>query len=131
MDLAKLEQETTEQVEVQNIWRDLCGDIMRDKDKANKRFSIVCVIMALMMIAMAIAGFMMYDNQQTKYMAQIEALSARNEKQVNDFLEFLNEYELASYSQDVSDGGDANFIGRDGDITNGEPKDKDISQAER
>lgn len=36
------------------------------------------------------------------------------------FVWYLNQYDFTSYTVDSQDGGNANFIGNDGDITNGE-----------
>jgi hypothetical protein len=56
---------------------------------------------------------------------------------IGGFVWYLNQYDYSSYQLESNDGGNANFIGDDGDITNGErksetenkEKDKDESQS--
>ncbi|MDE6314776.1 MAG: hypothetical protein K2M46_14380 [Lachnospiraceae bacterium] len=39
---------------------------------------------------------------------------------IGGFIWYLNQYDFSSYSIESQDGGNANFIGNDGDIINGE-----------
>lgn len=39
---------------------------------------------------------------------------------IGGFVWYLNQYDFSSYEVNSQDGGNANFIGNDGDITNGE-----------
>lgn len=39
---------------------------------------------------------------------------------IGGFVWYLNQYDFSSYTVDSQDGGNANYIGNDGDITNGE-----------
>lgn len=127
--LADIERRTTKQTDVQKAWQDIVVDSMKDKDRSNKRSFIVISVLSLSMIAGVVFGLAAFGRQQDKYLTLIENQQTENLKVISDmqqgFIDFLDQYDLAEYSQEVSDGGDANFIGRDGDIINGQPKDKD------
>lgn len=47
------------------------------------------------------------------------------------YLWYLNQYDFVSYEVSSSDGGNANYIGQDGDIYNGESESEKESQEER
>lgn len=46
------------------------------------------------------------------------------------YLWYLNQYDFVSYEVSSADGGNANFIGNDGDIYNGESESKETNQEE-
>lgn len=47
------------------------------------------------------------------------------------YLWYLNQYDFVSYEVSSSDGGNANYIGQDGDIYNGESKSDKTNQEEQ
>lgn len=92
--LRKEKQQAKEAAETQQTLVNLACDYRKDGKQSNMRLSILCGFMGAVIVLMAIFGLRSYDRQQDKYMAQIEALSARNEKLTNDFLAFLNQYDF-------------------------------------
>lgn len=50
---------------------------------------------------------------------------------IGTFVWYLYQYDFSSYDVDSQDGGNANFIGNDGDITNGESKSENAETEER
>lgn len=121
-----------ENIEEKLSWTDIVIDSLKDKDRANKRQTVICWIMSALVALMAVTGFYMLDRQQDKYLGQIEALSARNEKLQKDFLEFLNSYDFVTYDDYVQQDGDGhNYYNKDisGDVNNGADNTKsDTSQ---
>lgn len=50
---------------------------------------------------------------------------------IGTFVWYINQYDYADYEVQSNDGGNANYIGRDGDITNGAGQSKNEDSQER
>ena len=77
----------------------------RDQANANHTIRVLTRIIVLLIvtIAVVVAAFLYHIHRKDK-----------------EWLDFLNDYDFESYEVSTENGGNANYIGRDGVISNGE-----------
>lgn len=82
-------------------------------ERTTRRIIVLCVVIA---VAFSAAVIYLENSHKKEREELVSALNAQNEQ----WIQAWKEYDFESYEVSTEGGGNANFIGNDGDIYNGE-----------